>query len=123
MHIGDIFEDELEEFNSRFYRDIESWFSAGIACCDRCYDHFVSRWPAVYLRDQHFGESDWSLDIIYDGSRLRERYSREAFWRLVRQLQCPRCKEPFNETIWPYNFIHQPPENFEVHAAEIVELA
>jgi hypothetical protein len=116
-------ENDFEEFENLFFHEVESWFSADIACCDQCYDDFVSRWPALFLRDQRFQEATQDLSLIYSGSLLRERFSADEFQKYIRQVLCPRCNRGLSQAIWPYNFRHQPPERFEQHAAEIAMLA
>ena len=39
---------QVEIFEEYFEHAIESGFSADIACCDACYDEFLSLWPHVY---------------------------------------------------------------------------
>ena len=52
---NDLNESELIDcFCEIFYHELESWFTADIACCDDCYDDFLSKWPAVYSRDSDF---------------------------------------------------------------------
>lgn len=95
--------EDIDTFSWLFYRDIESWFSAGIACCDVCYEDFVQEWPAVYQRDLDFQRSAISVTDFYSGSRLPEVYTKKQFDALVKQISCPNCGGSLTGYIWPYN--------------------
>ena len=110
-------------FEDLFADAIESWFTADIACCDACFDEFVREWPALYLRDIGFQSSVWDLGLIYEGSRLREMYSKEEFWEFVKDIECPRCLSPLKCHIWPYNLPFDPPDGFETAAQQIATIA
>lgn len=115
--------DDLDWFNERFEAELDSAFTADIACCDHCYEEFVKRWPAAYLRDIRFQQSAIDLGVFYSNSRLQLEFSAEEFWNFVRQLGCPQCGHSLDGTIWPYNLPFSSPKDFEKNAAEIAELA
>ena len=72
-----LFPNKREGFEDLFFEELESWFSADIACCDACYDDFVDQWPAIYLRDIEFQTSGTPLNVFYDGSDLRELFTED----------------------------------------------
>jgi RES domain-containing protein len=99
-----MFEDKYD-FEELFYRDIESWFSADIACCDKCYDDFVNTWPYAYWADNEaFQKCGIDLDTFFSGSRLQDIYTEEEFDYFIRTIGCPRCGAPLSAdgNIWPY---------------------
>jgi hypothetical protein len=94
---------ELAVFEDMFYRDLESWFSSDIACCDKCYDDFLQVWPLAYFADDsEFQKAGIDLDTFYEGSFLQDSYSKEAFKNYVQHLTCPRCGAHLEGNIRPY---------------------
>lgn len=115
---------ELDVFEEIFYHDLESWFSADIACCDACYDDFIATWPHAYSADDcEFQKTGMPLDCFYSGSRLRQEYSEKQFEKFIQELECPRCGEPLKYTIWPYNLPFDVPESFEHTINEVSLIA
>ncbi|GAB4022661.1 hypothetical protein GCM10028808_70810 [Spirosoma migulaei] len=105
--------DELDLFETLFYRDIETWFTAGIACCDACYDEYIETWPNAFLRGIDFQSNATGLDLLYSAGRLKDYYSEDEYWKLVRQLKCPNCFMNFEYNIYPYDLPFDPPSDFE----------
>jgi hypothetical protein len=94
---------DLYDFESLFYADIEKWFSADIACCDNCYNDFITTWPLAYsANDAEFQKCSIDLETFYDGSRIRDIYSKDEFNYFIKTIKCPRCGTPLNSNIWPY---------------------
>ncbi|MTI70526.1 MAG: RES domain-containing protein [Firmicutes bacterium] len=121
---ADMSEDQLlDVFCEIFYHELDSWFSADIACCDVCYDEFLEKWPAIYSRDIEFQKSAIDLSTFYNGSRLEEIFTEEEFNRLIKEINCPRCGSQLYANIWPYNMCFELPDDFEDILDEIGELA
>jgi hypothetical protein len=81
--------------------DLESAFSAGIACCDNCYDDFLSRWPLAYnAKSSCFQTESMDLQHFYKyfARRLMAHYSNEEFNFLIECERCPRCLNNFSST-------------------------
>jgi RES domain-containing protein len=117
-------EEDQYWFEELFYRDLESWFSSDIACCDNCYDDFLENWPHAYSADDAaFQRSGIDLSCFYSGSRLRDTYTEEEFFRFLRLLECPRCGEELKYNIWPYNFPFDVVKGFEAYLLEISDLS
>jgi hypothetical protein len=117
-------ESEIDAFEEYFYRDLEKGYSADIACCDRCCDEFLAVWPyADYAVDQRFQTARIDLDFFYDGSYLRDVYTKGDFRRLVRQLRCPRCGGFLTASIWAYNFPFDLPTEIEQTIREVADIA
>jgi len=115
---------EVERFEEFFYHDLESWFSADIACCDKCYDDFISTWPHAYSADDcEFQRSGIPLDCFYSGSRLQESYSEIEFELLIEKLTCPRCGSNLKANIWPYNLPFDVPNDFESTINKVCAIA
>lgn len=107
-------------FEESFYHDLESWFSSDIACCDKCYDEFVSRWPGTYLRDIRFQRQSIELRSFYSGSQsCRASYTEGEFLKYIKIIKCPECSAPLDSIIWPYNHQFEVPQDFE----EIADIA
>ena len=115
---------EVQIFREWFYRAVDSWFSADIACCDSCYDEFIAIWPYAYdANDAEFQSNGIPLDCLYSGSRLPEIYSRDDFNRLVKEIECPRCGADLIGNIWAYELPFDIPDNFENTVREIADIA
>lgn len=115
---------QLEIFEEFFYRDLESWFSADIACCDNCHDDFLSFWPhANQANDFDFQRQGIPLDSFYSGSRLRDHYTEDQFNTFIAQMACPRCGAPLGGNIWPYELPFNVPREFETTINEVTALA
>jgi hypothetical protein len=106
-----------------FYKELDSWFSADIACCDECYDEFVSKWPAVYSRDMNFQENGIDIKCFYNGSRIHDYFKEEEYLQLIKNIRCPNCGCPICHNFWPYSFKFDLPENFEYEMEEIDRLS
>jgi len=115
--------DRGEVFEELFLHELDSWFSADIACCDACYDAFVSQWPGIYLQDIEFRENGWPLTAIYAGSRLSEVFSEAEFEELLPHILCPACGSPLQSNIWPYSLPFNVPEGFLERAGETERIA
>lgn len=115
---------ELNCFEEWFHRDLEKWFSADIACCDHCYDDFLSNWPHAYSADDcDFQTQGIDLNSFYSGSYLREHYSKAEFDHFIAQIPCPRCGTPLCWNIWPYNLPFNVPRDFESTICQVSTLA
>lgn len=114
--------DEIK-FEEFFDSDLDSWFSADIACCDNCYDDFVSRWPGTYMRDMHFQCKSIGLGAFYSGSKFCNSYTEEEFWKYIQTVKCPVCRSPLTSNIWLYNFSFESPQEYSEFADEIATIA
>jgi hypothetical protein len=115
---------DVNAFWTVFEHDLESGFSAGIACCDACFDEFVGGWPAIYLRDLEFQKSGIGLEVFYSNSRhVQEIYEIDEYRELISQVLCPNCDTLLSGNIWPYVFPFDVPENFEENTLEIARIA
>ena len=112
-------------FESVFFRDVESWFSRDIACCDSCYGDFLSMWPSAYSSDDaRFQCDSISLNAFYNGSRhLQDMFSEEEFEEFLPSVKCPNCGESLRNWIWPYELPFTPPENYELLIEQISDVA
>ncbi len=111
-------------FEEIFWHELESWFSSEIACCDECYDDFLSIWPHAYSADNAtFQKSSIDLDSFYSGSYLRDTFTKEQFDELIRHILCPRCGASLQANIWPYNFPFTVPDDIERSIQELGKIA
>jgi hypothetical protein len=107
-------------FEELFYRDVESWMSADIACCDHCYDDFLSEWPLAYeAEDAKFQCNSIDMDLFYSGSRLQDWYTKDEFDYFIRKIECPRCGSPLEYNIWCYELPFRVDPDFEQHTVEL----
>jgi hypothetical protein len=113
-------EDQANVFEELFYHELESWFTADIACCDNCHDDFVAEWPYAYSADGARFQCD-SIDLraFYSGSRLADSYSEDEFQKLLPSIKCPNCGESLTCNMWPYNLPFNPPDDYEIILDEI----
>ncbi len=111
-------------FEDVFLQELDSWFSADIACCDQCHKKFLQMWPTAYSAEsEEFQRNQIQLDTFYDGSRINAFFSKEQFERLVKNLDCPRCGEKLGDTLFPYELPFDVPEDFEENIAAIGAIA
>lgn len=111
-------------FEELFYRALESWFSSDIACCDECYDDFLEYWPHAYSADNAaFQCSSIDMGSFYSGSRIREFYTEEEFFRLLKMVPCPRCGSELKYNIWPYTLPFDVVNGFESKILEIYNIS
>jgi hypothetical protein len=111
-------------FPEAFSAEVDSWFSADIACCDHCLGDFVNFWPHAYEADDaSFQRSAIDLETFYEGSRLADLYTKEEFDTFILDLDCPRCGEQLGSNIWPYSFPFDLDDNVEQYVHEIGQLA
>ena len=117
-------DEDRESFPEAFFNDLESWFTADIACCDACYADFLALWPHAYSADDAaFQCSSIDLDSFYAGSRLQDLYTKEDFDEYVKDLTCPRCGGQLGPDIWSYNLPFKVDPAFEEIIVEIANLA
>lgn len=96
--------EDMCDFETAFYEDVESWFSADIACCDNCYKDFLRTWPLAYLANEaKFQKNGIDLDSFYEGSRLQDIYTQDEFDYFIKKINCPRCGTPLTDNIWLYD--------------------
>ena len=117
-------QEEIDTFKELFFHELESWFSTDIACCDECYDEFLSLWPYAYSADDAaFQCSSIDLDSFYSGSILQDIYTKEKYDELIQHLHCPRCWAQLKANIWPYDFPFVGAEDTEKAINEIGDFA
>lgn len=120
-----VLEEHESTFGDDFIHDVDSWFSADIACCDECYDDFLECWPLA--EQSEFDSSCMDLRAFYDGSkRCRANYTEEEFHILLSTVSCPRCGSPLSGNIWPYTlpFAYKfDPIDLEMDMYEISKIA
>ncbi|PGX80401.1 hypothetical protein COE31_04840 [Priestia megaterium] len=114
--------DEKETFfEILFFKELESWFSADIACCDNCVDEYIENWAGVYQKDLDFQKNSISLLSFYSGTLLSQHFSEEEFKDLIKTIDCPRCGSELYANIWPYELNVELPDDFERILKEIAE--
>lgn len=114
----------LDEFIYHFEKDLESWFSADIACCDHCHDDFLAVWPHADSADNfYFQTKSIDADSFYSGSRLRTEFSQQEFDFYITKISCPRCGAPLGGNMWAYELPFDVPRNFESTIEEVSTLA
>jgi len=117
-------EEQADVFEELFFHELESWFTADIACCDNCYDEFVAQWPYAYSADEAKLQcQSIGLDCFYSGSRLSESYTEEEFKNLLPSIKCPNCGESLTHNIWPYNLPFTPPDDYDDILSELARRA
>ena len=114
-------------FEDNFISDLDSWFSADLACCNGCYDGFVTFWPLA--NDVEFERSLIGIQSFYDGSkRCKKIYTNEEFDILISSVECPHCDESLSSssTIWLYELPFKYDVNvtdFESHIYDLVRIS
>ena len=111
-------------FEELFMHEVESWFSADIACCDNCHDDFVAEWPYAYSADEaKFQCESIDLRCFYSGSKLRDWYTEVEFKKWLPSIKCPNCGQSLTYNIWPYELPFTPPDDYEIILTELAHRA
>lgn len=114
----------FEDFEEYFYRDVEKGFTADVACCRSCYLDYVAKWPRLANgKDSRFNEGEIDLSHFYEGSYLRDVFTKEEYDQFFPQLKCPRCSSPMNGMLWAFNFDFDVRDGFEDDIEQISQLA
>lgn len=118
-------QNDIGWFEEALLADLDSWFTADIACCDGCHDEFVALWPHANEADDYAFQSGCiPLDVFYGGSRrVQGGYSRAQFDELIKHVRCPRCGSPLSANIWAYNLPFDVEDGIEESIKEVAELA
>jgi RES domain-containing protein len=117
-------EEARHAFPDSFFDELDSGFSADIACCDSCHDDFVALWPhAPSAEDHAFERSLVSVELVYENSRLSELFTKEEFQEFSAELVCPRCASPLGPNIWVFNFPFNVEADFEEKVRELANVA
>lgn len=117
-------EEKADVFEELFMKQVESWFSADIACCDNCHDDFIAEWPYAFSADDaKFQSESTDLGVFYSGSKLGEWYTEEEFNKLLPSIKCPNCWESLTYNIWPYELPFTPPDDYDMILTELAHRA
>lgn len=110
-------------FSEIFHRFIEKWFSADIACCDHCYEDFLSEWPLAYwAQESRFQFEQIDMDAFYSGTNFSTYCTKEEFFNHLINERCPRCGSSLTGNIWCYNLPFNVDPDFEIHIYKIDQL-
>ena len=109
-------------FSTLFYEELDSWFTADIACCDACYDAYRKAWPGLAVSGK-FQEGGIPLTCFHSGSSMGEIYTEEEFLDLCRKMGCPVCGEPLEHNIWVFNPDFDIPKDFVTKMEELASLS
>ena len=93
---------DLDGFALLFSDELESCFTADIACCDACFDKYCKKWPGLAASEE-FQCNSIPLDCFYSGSYMRGIYTYEEFQRLCGEMGCPKCGSVIKHFIYPFN--------------------
>ncbi|MET3524204.1 RES family NAD+ phosphorylase [Mesorhizobium abyssinicae] len=101
------FESNTEEeriliFQEYFDRDLESFFSSTIACCDECHDDFNARWPGTVSHDIELQRGYTTVDEFLRTSRIQDTFYPEEIERFSKFLRCPNCDAVLDGEFWIY---------------------
>lgn len=113
---------DVDGFGELFLEELDSWFTADIACCDACFDKYARDWPGL-TNSVEFQSNGIPLELFYSGSCFHEIYTMEEFLDLCRKMGCPVCGQPLVCNIWPYNPPFNIPTGFEKEILELSERA
>lgn len=118
------FENNTEEeriliFQEYFDRDLESFFSSTIACCDECYDDFDAQWPGTVSHDIELQRGYTTVTEFLQNSRIQDDFYPEEIERFSKSLRCPNCTAVLDREFW----IYEHPFNDREFSAALIEIA
>jgi RES domain-containing protein len=111
-------EERQDIFEECFYRDLESYFTSGISCCEHCYDEFCREWPGTAARDERFQSSGIEISYFLSQSRIQEAFYPEEIDFFSKELKCPNCDADGEFYIFEHPF-----KVDEFHLNSIAEVA
>ena len=104
---------DVDGINVVFAEELESWFNAGVACCDECFEDFRSYWPRTAEWDTRFQECSIDIDSFMSGSRLSELYGPAELSTLRHYLECERCGHFIEANLWAFEHCFGSAADFE----------
>jgi len=113
---------DLDGFSTLFDEELDSWFTADVACCDACYGSYSKAWPGL-AASRKFQEGGIPLTCFHSGSCFSEIYTESEFLDLCRQMGCPVCGQPLEHNIWAFNPDFDVPKEFEAMMEELASLS
>lgn len=116
-------EERVLIFQDHFDRDLESFFSSRIACCDECYEEFQMRWPGTVFHDIELQRGYITVDDFLRDSRIQDSFYPEEIERLSKSLTCPNCDMTLDGEFWIYEHPFDMPRDFSNALNEIAGLA
>jgi hypothetical protein len=116
-------EERVLIFQDHFDRDLESFFSSQIACCDECYDEFQKRWPGTVSHDIELQRGYMTVDDFLRNSRIQDAFYPEEIERFSESLSCPNCDAVLDGEFWIYEHPFDVPREFSNALNEIASLA
>src|SRR5262249_30027079 len=87
------FSERIEIFQDYFNRDVETWFTSSVACCDLCLEDFSKVWPGTVAHDKALEEGAISVKQFIDGGRIRDDFYPDEITELLEYIYCPYCNE------------------------------
>ena len=103
--------------------DLDSWLSSSIACCDSCYDDYVSKWPLAHTRKGGLQYQNMPAEAFYDGSRrVRGFLSETDFLRLLPYIACPNCGDSIGPNLFAFELPFDPAD-FEEDLRSLGDIA
>ena len=89
--------------------DIDSWFSSSLACCDACFDDYVSKWPLAYTKEDGLQYTQTPADAFYSGSRrVQSMVTEKQFEKLLPYIECPNCGGPLGPNLFSFELPFDP---------------
>lgn len=116
-------EERIAIFQEYFDRDLESFFSSTIACCDECYDEFQRCWPGTVSHDIELQRGCRTIADFLQNSRIQDNFYPEEIECFSKSLECPNCGAVLDGEFWVYEHPFDVPREFSVSLDEIANLA
>lgn len=111
---------DANAFQSLFEEELDSAFTADLACCESCLSEYTKRWPG--LRRALESEA-FPLRLFYTGGGFDAFYTLDEFLEMCRQMGCPQCGAPLEGYLYPYNHRFDVPKAMEGEIDELEALA
>lgn len=105
-----------------FTSQCESWFTADIACCDKCVKDYLKSWPFTE-GTENFQNNSMDIEHFYESTILQDCYTLEDYKQLMQLVECPRCGEALTGYFYPYSLPFQPVDCFEDILDELMAVA
>jgi RES domain-containing protein len=114
--------EKQDVFEEYFNRDLESYFTSSVICCDICMSDFVKQWPGAY--SQSAALEHWKTIDFINQSRILDDFTGNEIQSLLPGLLCPRCGSSLNDSgFMIYEHPFSLPDDFDDILDEISEIA
>lgn len=107
-------EERIEIFINYFERDLETFFTSSVACCERCFERFKEEWPGTVAKDEKLQRGSMDITHFLATSRIRDNFYQEEIDEFSKHLKCPSCDNVLDGYFYIYEHPFSVPDDFDL---------